>query len=96
MNNVKLNQCQDCGCPGSQIEQLFFPVPKVPHRGMTKRRYMVTILKCPYCGRKTSELVAADIAVAFYPNYSDYMDEIDEALINDWNANNRDNMEGLA
>lgn len=83
MNNVKLNQCQDCGCPGSQI-QLIDLIGVRMARGSCKSPRLA--FSCPYCKRTTKPLVLLDSDVKY--------DLI--ALIERWNSMNRDNAEGLA
>ena len=83
MNKVKLNQCQDCGCPGSQIQLIDVTGVRMA-RGSGKSPRLA--FSCPYCKRTTKPIFLIDPK----PEY----DLI--ALIERWNSMNRDNVEGLA
>lgn len=78
----KINQCQDCGCPGSQIQ--IVDISGYRARGCGKSPKVA--FSCPYCKRTTKPLALLDPDVKY-----DLM-----VLIERWNSMNRDNEEGLA
>lgn len=51
---IKLNQCQDCGCPGAQLI-----VDMLDDNAMQVR--------CPYCGRKGSVFIITRGNTKFTP-----------------------------
>jgi len=82
MSRNKLNQCQDCGCPGGKIVIRTAPFPRP--RGWAKQTYYW--MECPYCGRSTKPVIGSKPVLHL----------IDLRLRGDWNMANRDNKEGLA
>ena len=78
---VTINQCQDCGCPGSQIMVDISPV----HRGMGKSPEYSLV--CPYCKRRAPALKVFGAVPS---------DTIITLLIKGWNSINREYKEGLA
>lgn len=75
MNKVELNPCQDCGCPGSQIQLVDITGVRMA-RGSGKSPRLA--FSCPYCKRTTKPIALIDST----PEY----DLI--ALIERWNSMN--------
>ena len=75
----KLNQCQDCGCTGAQIQ-----IKKLKDYSINRAWGWAT---CPYCGRSSPriELQIPEPGVRY---------DISE-VVNSWNSMNRENKEGL-
>jgi uncharacterized Zn-finger protein len=78
---VTINQCQDCGCPGNQIE-LYIPRE---HRGMSKSPAYFFV--CPYCKRRSQSVKVFGVVQP---------ETILMALVTSWNSINREYKEGLA
>ena len=80
---VTLNQCQDCGCPGSKLE-IVDVTGLLLARGRGKSPRLA--IRCPYCKRTSKPIFLLDPN----PNY-DFL-----ALVDNWNSINREYKEGLA
>ena len=82
MKKIKLNQCQDCGCPGSRL---------------LVNNYMdgSEELECPYCGRKGRRFWGPKSARGNGKVLLSTIVHI-KLLCNSWNPYNRANEEGLA
>ncbi len=84
MKELKLNQCQDCGCNGSKIE-LIDTAGFIAMRGRGKSPRWA--FSCPYCRRTAEPIIITS---------SDQIGRAIPVLIDRWNAINRKNEEGLA
>ncbi len=82
MKKMKLNQCQDCGCPGSRL---------------LVNNYMdgSEELECPYCGRKGKRFLGPKSARGNSKVLLSMIVHM-KLLCNSWNSINRDYKEGLA
>lgn len=82
MNKLKLNQCQDCGCPGSKL---------------LVNNYMdgSEEVECPYCRRKGKRFLGPKSARGNGKVLLSMIVHM-KLLCDSWNSINRVNEEGIA
>lgn len=83
----KANQCQDCGCPGSQIREIEVDSTPIESKDLLPNGTKLTmkVMECPMCKRK---------GVPYFTD-STSTNKPEPVAIYSWNLVNRPNKEGL-